>query len=152
MYPNKVNPAGQVFVQQLAWAFANMGIKCTIICPVAINLNPSLVRLPYEVTETTADGSTLKIFFPKFISMGQQNILGLKTARLTTFLYHIAVKNVWFNLKDKPAVVYGHFLTPSGISASRIGREFNIPSFAAYGESHPWSIDNYGKKLMALIL
>lgn len=143
-YPSKVFPHNQVFVQQFAWALADMGIACTVICPAAVNLHPLLLQLPDAVTETTDKGAQVKVYFPKFFSFGQQNILGFKTAQLTTFLYFRAIHSVWQRLAQKPEVVYGHFLTPGGVCAGRISKRYNVPSFAAYGESTPWSVYNFG--------
>ena len=39
-YPNSVDPNGLVFLQQLIWEMADNGVECTVICPLAINLNP----------------------------------------------------------------------------------------------------------------
>ena len=144
LYPNKVAPASQVFVQQFVWALADMGVDCTVICPVAVNLHPRLAQLPYSITELTSAGNLVKVYFPKFISFGQRNLAGFKTARLTTSFYYQAVHRVWKGLREKPEVIYGHFLTPAGITASRISKKYNIASFAAFGESTPWSILNYG--------
>jgi teichuronic acid biosynthesis glycosyltransferase TuaC len=145
-YPSKLAPTSQVFVQQFVWAMADLGVDCTVICPVAINLHPSLAKLPKLTTEKTENGSIVKVYFPKFISFGQRNIFGLKTARITTNLYFSAIHNIWSKLEKHPDVIYGHFLTPAGICASRISRKYKVPSFAAYGESSPWSIFNYGKE------
>lgn len=147
-YPNKITPAAQVFVQQFVWALAETGLECTVICPLAPNLNPMFLKVPSCVTETTYKGSTIKIYFPKFISLGQRDIIGLKTARITTELYYRAVLSTWKNLQNPPEVIYGHFITPPGICASRISKKYKIPSFAAYGESTPWSVYNYGKKII----
>ena len=124
LYPNTINPTSQVFVQQLAWAIADMGVECTIICPVAVNLHPRLRKLPESLTEISDNGALIKVFFPKFISFGQRTVFGIKTARLTTNLYFKAVERVWKQLEEKPEVVYGHFLTPAGICSSRLSKKY----------------------------
>lgn len=144
LYPNKLAPASQVFVQQFVWALSDMGVACTVICPVAVNLHPRLAQLPYSITELTGEGNLVKVYFPKFISFGQRTLAGFKTARLTTRFFYHAVHRVWKQLPEMPEVIYGHFLTPAGICASRISKKYKIPSFAAFGESTPWSILNYG--------
>jgi teichuronic acid biosynthesis glycosyltransferase TuaC len=152
LYPSQLAPANQVFVQQFVWALADQGVACTVICPVAVNLNPLLASLPYQTTEVTENGSLVNLYFPKFISFGQQNILGLKTARITTSLFYKTVENVWKSILPMPQVIYGHFLTPGGVCASRISKKYGVASFAAYGESTPWSIVNYGKERMEMEL
>jgi teichuronic acid biosynthesis glycosyltransferase TuaC len=145
LYPNRLAPVSQVFVQQLVWALADLGVECTVICPVAVNLHPRLLRLPAKLTEVTDSGRLVTVYFPKFISFGQRNFFGLKTARLTTNLFYRAVHRLWKRMARQPEVIYGHFLTPAGICASRISRKYGVSSFAAYGESTPWSIENYGR-------
>ena len=147
-YPNRITPTSQVFVQQFVWAMAERGVECTVICPLAINLNPSFITVPYKTTETTDSGAVVKLYFPKFISFGQRLLAGLKTARATTDLFHKAVLQVWKELPARPDIVYGHFLTPPGICASRISKKYGIPAFAAYGESSPWSVFKFGKEKM----
>lgn len=36
-YPNEFEPYMLVFLQQLAWEFADMGKKVTVICPLPVN-------------------------------------------------------------------------------------------------------------------
>src|SRR5699024_2921552 len=57
-----------------------------------------------------------------------------------------AVKKVISKLDDKPDALYGHFVTPAGIAAARIGRAYNIPSFLAYGEATSNMIKHFGYK------
>lgn len=145
LYPNSINPAGQVFIQQLVWSLTDMGVSCTVICPIPINQYPELKKLPESGVEISPSGNKVLVFFPKFISAGQKNILGLKTARITTYFYYRAVLSIWKKyISESPDAVYGHFFTPAGICAARIGRSYGIGSFVAYGESSPWSIFNYG--------
>jgi teichuronic acid biosynthesis glycosyltransferase TuaC len=147
LYPNSINASGQVFIQQFVWSLADMGIKCVVICPVAINQYPELRTLPESTLEKSPNGFDIQVFFPKFLSAGQKNFLGIKTARITSFFYHRAVLRIWKRyLVEKPDAIYGHFFTPAGICAARIGKEFGISTFVAYGESSPWSITNFGTK------
>lgn len=145
-YPNPITPTNQVFVQQLVWALAETGLECTVICPLAINLNPSFIVAPNQTIETTKGGATISLYFPKFISFGQRTVAGIKTAKATTELFCRAVREVWDKLPAPPDLVYGHFLTPSGICASRISRNYKVPAFAVYGEDSPWSVFNFGKE------
>ena len=144
LYPNEIHPAKQVFVQQLVWALADMDIDCTVICPLPINQYPELKKLSTHVIELSPTGKKIEVYFPKVFSAGQRNIFGFKTARLTTYLFLRAVKKIVSTLPSKPDVLYGHFFTPAGIVAAKIGLMHKIPSFVAYGESSPWSIFNYG--------
>lgn len=145
-YPNQEDKNGLVFVQQLVWALADMGQECTVVCPLAVNLYPSLRRIPYHVIENTSKGNKVNVFFPKYFGFGQSyHIFGKSPAFLTTHLFTKTVRKTILDNKISFDAVYGHFITPAAIAAARIGREMNIPSFLAYGESSSWSIDQIGK-------
>lgn len=148
-YPNPIEKNVLVFVQQLVWTFADLNIKCSVICPVPININPKYMRFPYKMTETTENGAKVEVYFPKYIGFGQSNILGYNPAVITTYLFEKAVNKVIDGMAKNPDAVYGHFVTPAGIVASRVGRNYNIPSFMAYGESTPRTIEHFGEKKVA---
>lgn len=144
-YPSKHDPAALVFVQQLAWAIADMGIDCTIVCPIAYNIEiKKAKKLPKKTDEYTELGSKIKIYYPRYFGFGQRDLKLLNTAKLTLERFSKAVLKIVKSLPKKPDVIYGHFISPSGVTAARIGREMGIPSFLAYGESSPWSIKNLG--------
>lgn len=126
---------------------ADLGVDCTVISPVPVNQYlATFSRLPRQTAEYTTSGAEVKLFYPRYVSFGQHRLGPVHMAGFTTHLFHQAVRNVWKNLTLKPEVVYGHFLTPAGICASRIGKEFQVAAFAAFGESTPWSIYKYGIK------
>jgi glycosyltransferase involved in cell wall biosynthesis len=143
-YPNPLEPNVLVFVQQLVWEMADQGVNCTVICPVPVNVNPKYLKFPYKTTERTDNGSTINVFFPKYIGFGQSDMLGYNPARLTTHNFEKAVSKVIGNMNSKPSAVYGHFVTPAGITAARIGKKYNIPSFMAHGEATPNTINHFG--------
>lgn len=144
-YPTKYNTSASVFVQQLVCGLADQGINCTVICPIPININVIQgIKLPFKTIEITSKGTKVDVFFPKYIGFGQQDLKIMNTASLTLETFICAVKKVMKIMKEKPDILYGHFITPAGIAAVRIGKEYGIPSFIAYGESSPWSIENIG--------
>jgi len=146
-YPNSLDPNGLVFVQQLVWTIADQGKKCTVICPLAANLRPKTLRIPNHIIETTERGNTIDVYFPKYFGFGQSYyIFGKSPARMTTEAFTLAVMNTIKRHNVEMNVVYGHFITPAGIAAARIGRKLQIPAFMAHGESTSWSIDQYGAK------
>ena len=144
-YPNATDPNGLVFVQQLVWTIADQGKKCIVICPLASNLKPKTFNVPEHIVEVTENGNKVEVFFPKYFGLGQSHyILGKSPAPITTRLFTAAV---WRTIKKHGIsmdAVYGHFVTPAGIAAARIGRKLGIPSFMAHGESTTWSIDQFG--------
>ncbi|TKD70734.1 glycosyltransferase family 4 protein [Pseudalkalibacillus hwajinpoensis] len=148
-YPNPVEPNVLVFVQQLVWSMADKGINCSVICPMPVNLNTKYLKFPYKTSETTENGTTVDVYFPKYIGYGQSEILGFNPARITTNNFTNAVKKVITKMIDKPDAVYGHFVTPAGIAAARIGRLFNLPSFMAHGEATFMTIDHFGASKVA---
>lgn len=146
-YPNVVEPNGLVFVQQLIWTIADKGIECVVICPLAINLHPKYRKVAYHVEEKTEHGNLVHVYFPKYFGLGQSHyILGKSLAPSTTHLFTETVKRTIFKNELSFDAVYGHFITPAGICAARIGRARSIPAFLAYGESTTWSIDQFGEE------
>jgi glycosyltransferase involved in cell wall biosynthesis len=139
-----VDPTALTFVQQLAWTMADQGEKVSVICPVGINRNKKYKKLPEHTTELSFSGEKIDLFFPKFIDCGQTNVLFFNTACITTFLFMHSVDRVIDSMVSKPDVLYGHFITPSGVTASQLGNKYSIPAFAAYGESTPWTIFQLG--------
>lgn len=143
-YPNPLEENVLVFLQQLVWEISDLGKNCIVICPLPININLRYTKFPYKTTEVTENGSKVTIFFPKYIGFGQSEILGFNPAKLTTNNFTQAVRKVILKLDAKPDVIYGHFVTPAGITSARVGREFGIPSYMAYGESTPRTIKHFG--------
>lgn len=143
-YPNPVEENVLVFLQQLVWSMADKGIECTVICPVPVNINPKYIKFPYKTYEKTENGSEVTVYFPKYIGFGQSEILGYNPARITTNNFTRAIRRVMSTMNSKPDAVYGHFVTPAGIAAARIGKEFNIPSFLGYGEDSTRMIEHFG--------
>ena len=148
-YPNPIENNVLVFVQQLVWAMADQGVKCSVICPMPINLNLKYGKFPDRRVETTENGSTVDVYLPKYIGLGQTDILGFNPAGITTNNFSRAVSGIVNQMKDKPKAVYGHFVTPAGIAAARIGRQFNIPSFMGYGEATLKTIERFGLENVA---
>src|SRR5699024_1549470 len=128
-YPNPIEPNVLVFLQQLVWEMADLKNNCTVICPLPININLKYYKIPYKKIEKTENGNRITVYFPKYIGFGQSEILGYNPARITTRTFTKAVKKIIKELDTKPDALYGHFITPAGIVAARIGKELNIPSF-----------------------
>jgi teichuronic acid biosynthesis glycosyltransferase TuaC len=144
-YPHILTPTRHVFVQKLVWALADMGVECTVIAPVPVNQYLSTFsKQPVEAIEETSNGAKIKLYFPRYISFGQRNLFGIRTSHLTTNAFHKVVEKTWKKHGINPEIVYGHFLVPAGITAARMGKKYNIPSFAAYGEATPRDLHVYG--------
>jgi hypothetical protein len=119
-YPTSVDPTALTFVQQLAWMMRDMGNKISIICPLPVNLEPKFLRFPKIMEEKTYVGNEVKIYFPKYISLGQQKIGFVNTSAATTSLFTAALRKVLVQMEEKPDALYGHFITPAGLAVGMV--------------------------------
>lgn len=148
-YPNIVEPSALVFLQQLVWSMADMGIKCTVIAPMPTNIYPKYKQQPYHTVETTENGNTVEVYWPKYTGFGDEHkILGWSPAKLTTSLFTKAVKKTIEREEISFDAVYAHFLEPAGVAAARIGRKYGKPSFVAYGEATFTTANLYGTEAL----
>lgn len=135
-YPNRVEPMACVFIQQLVWTFADLGMDCIVIAPLPVNLNAKYLRYAEEEIEITENHNVVKVYHPKYISLGQCDGFAQKGRVLfTTKKYERTVERALNKLGKKPDYIYSHFLCPSGVVAARLGRKYNIPSYFAHGEA-----------------
>ena len=144
-YPNITDPSSLVFLQQLIWALTDLGEECTVICPIPNNLNVRTNKeIPKKTIERTANGKTITVYFPRYLSFGQQKVLKWNTAKINEQLFTRCVENVIKTENISVDAFYGHFISPAGIAAVKMGKKYKKPSFIAYGESTPWSVYNLG--------
>lgn len=140
-YPNLINQAAMPFVRQLAWSLADQGVKVSVICPLSLTDGMAAVRHPKTVCEQTPHGNVVEIHFPKFINFGQKRIGLLRLGLWTEYYFRRKVKKTLQAMTDKPDALYGHFVNPAGMTAAKLGRALNVPSFLAYGESYFWATE-----------
>lgn len=143
-YPNIYEPNVLVFVQQLVWAFANLGVKCTVICPMPVNIHVKYFKLPYKSYEQTDYGENVTVYRPKYISLGQTKILGVNPSHISTKSFELCVLKTIKKLDFIPDALYSHFITPAGIATARLSNRLNIPSFMAHGEATTMTIEDFG--------
>ncbi len=139
-YPSPIYPVKGTFVYQLVKAFTRQGIKCTVINPIPITLK--LLRNWSSAIVKLNEGIT--VLHPKYLSMSDKEFFKFNTYYLTKIFYQNAVKQSIKQLKEKPDIVYGHFLYPDGGVVIHLGKQFSVPSFVAVGESSFWSIRPIG--------
>ena len=144
-YPNKVEPNAIVFLQQLVVAIAKQGVKCSVICPVPTNINKNYKTLPQKTTEHYGDAS-VDVYYPRCFGLGQRDYGPFNPAKITTHYFTKACDKIIANMPECPDAFYGHFVTPAGIAAARMGRKYNKPSFLAYGEAGTVMIKHFGFK------
>lgn len=145
-YPTSADETALTFVQQLAWSMADLGNEVSVVCPLPVNLNDKFKKVPDYIEEKTYKDNMVRVYCPKVIGFGQQSIWKFNTARFTAFFFERAVKKVLTDMEEKPQILYGHFVAPSGVVACELGKKYGIPAFIAYGESTTWSIDHAGRK------
>ena len=135
-YPNPVEPNICVFIQQLVWEFADLGYSCSVIAPLAVNLNLKYKEIEEVSYEKTENNNKIVVYRPKYLSLGQGDGLAQKLrVSITTALYETAAIRVIKKYKIPFDTVYSHFLCPSGVVASRLGKKYHVPAFMAHGEA-----------------
>ena len=140
-FPTPKQPEPFTFLDQLACAWADTGHTVFVICPV-----PAFVELfdkkrfyKAKWMRETRKGNKVNVFCPRFFSASDKVILGKDTEPISYKSFQEAVMRVLKDMKEKPDVLYGHFL-PSGCQAGDVGQMLDIPAFCAFGESSLWSI------------
>lgn len=87
-YPNEVEPNVCVFIQQLVWSFADLGYQCVVVAPAPID--SAYWRLPKIEEEITENGNVVKIYHPKYVSLGQSGVFLKKyRVKLTTLFLNV---------------------------------------------------------------
>ena len=148
-YPNITDPNVCVFVQQLVWTMADLGYQCMVIVPLPINLNKAFVNFPEKKEEITENGSRIMVYYPRYVSAGQAGAFMQKArVRFTTDMFTKAVDKVLSGLKEKPDILYSHFICPAGVAASRLGKKYGIPAFMAHGEATYSGGKKYGNQVL----
>ncbi len=149
-YPNEIQKNVNVFTQQLTWCFADLGIKCIVICPFAVNYNFKYKKLPYRITEKTDKGNLVTIYRPQYMGFGQNNSLLQKIrVKTTTKNYINAVEKVLKKIDVKPSdVLFSEFLCPSGVAAAILGKKYKISSYMQCGEATYQGDKKYGNNYL----
>lgn len=152
-YPNVIEPTTNMFIQQLAWAFADMKYDCIVICPMPINFNIKYTNIPFKRFETNEHGNKILVYSPKYISLGQSGKFFQKMrVKLTTFLYEKGVEKIIVKFKDKIEFIYAYFLCPTGVVAAKLGKKYKIPAYMEHGEAIYSGNEKYGNTYLKAIL
>lgn len=148
-YPNILEPTTNMFIQQLAWAFADMNYNCQVVCPLPINLNRKYNSIAYVCDEETENGNRVKVYHPKYISLGQSGkFLQKFRVKITTWFYEKAVDKILKKMREKPDYIYAYFLCPTSVVASRLGKKYHIPAFMEHGEALYAGNEKYGNNIL----
>ncbi len=120
-----------IFVDQLCRAIADLGCKVTVIAPQSVTkciIRHIPVAKPHSFYKTS-NGSTIEIFRPYYISMGNTGIKLFKNS------FQNAVKRAFRSMRATPDVCYGHFWK-SIFSLYPLAKANSIPLFGASGEEN----------------
>lgn len=149
-YPNKVDHNINIFTQQTAWTFAELGFNCIVICPMPVNFNIKYIQFPYKEIEQTENGSYVTVYRPKYLSAGQRKGVAQKQrVAFTTCVFTAAVESIIKKFDKKPDVLFGEFLCPAGVTVAYLGKKYNIPAYFQHGEATYVDDKKYGNKKLA---
>lgn len=149
-FPNPVDKYKGVFFQNLVFAIADKGIKCTVIDPTSItHYKRRTKEIPEEMIYKTPNNNDVQVYFPKFISYSSRKVLMFNTGRLTEkALQSCALRTVEKLISEGYDFdcTYGHFFLNGGLAACKIGVKYHKPGFVAFGECDYESqvLDFYG--------
>ncbi len=138
LYPNPLEKYRNVFYQNLIFAMADLGIKCTVISPVSVVRHGRKVRnIPFKKQDYTPKGSVVDVYHPRVLSASAKKIGSFNTAIISERLFERGALRLAKRLiknGEQFDAVYGHFFLYGGLAAIKIGNKFNLPSFVAFGE------------------
>ena len=124
-----------VFFQNLIFAIADAGMRCTVISPVSVVRYKTRIKdFPYHCIHKTPLGSDVDVYYPKVLSASSKQIGKFNTEVVTERLFERGALRVAKKLTERFDAVYGHFFLYGGLAAIKIGRKLCIPSFVAFGE------------------
>lgn len=145
-YPHYQNPVSYPFVKQFAHAVARQGVKVSVIAPLPIHV-ASRSRDPEQTSENVSNGTTIEVFYPRYLSVSSYQIGNWNTVQLGYEFFNMAVKRVLQNSgTPRPDALYGHFLYMGGAAAVRLGIKMGIPAFPMVGEGLLNTVNAFGKK------
>lgn len=146
-YPTPTDPL-DTFVEQLVFAFADLGIRCTVVNPQSLTTH--LLRgqelRPRRRVQYTPNGSRVDVISPRYCSASVAHAGPVNMAHVTISGFLKAAQRGIRALPTEFDAFYGHFIYPGGIAAAHFGREYQKPGFFAYGENTNYTIDYLGRE------
>jgi len=137
-YPTPTDPFF-AFVEQIAIALSNKGIKVTVISPQSITkhwLRGNELHPKYRHYNGSENNYGIDVYQPYVLTLGG------KLRKLNDFFFGIARNRTLAKLKEIPDVCYGHFWF-SGLGIYPYAKKHNLPLFIACGESNVLSENPY---------
>ena len=143
-YPSDGNPDRGTFVHVLMAEFQALGVELAVLAPQsAFSLTAWRDGFGPALSAEIRDG--VEIRRPRYLSFSNKVLPGgLSTYRWSVASFWRAARRGASSLRWGPALCYGHFLYPSGLSAQRLGKSLGVPSVVALGES---SFEHYERHM-----
>lgn len=147
VYPNQQDSTTCVFIQRLVNQIADMGHTCSVIAPVKKKNPFQIDRKEKQIEKQITDkGNIVNVYFPQYFSLwlSSKNYIDL-IGKYSDLAYYNAVKRIIKQERITFDAVYAHFIGITATVTAKIGKLYNVPSFAACGESEFWTISKYDK-------
>lgn len=117
-YPDSENPYKGIFIQKLALELGNQGLDVTILCP-KINRRSARHQIDQGI-------SVHRFSYPnKNESLGQSGNIPIFT--MICYMLSGLSKAISIALKERPDVIHGHWIVPTGLIAAIVGKITGTP-------------------------
>lgn len=137
------------FLDNLVCAMKDIGVETTVICPVSFT--HALVRKeklpPQKWTRMTNKNQIIPVYSPRIVTLSTPKNIYLRRliTRFNNSQFLRAVNNVIRKNELLFSVAYGHFISPSGVTAAWIDKMYKCASCLAYGENTSYTVDELGE-------
>lgn len=148
-YPIESAIQRYAFVDNLVCAMNDHFADCVVLYPISVThalLHKE--KLPSRNwVRVTQNGSEFIVYCPRIITLSNSKIkyIRLLCNRFNQKVFSHAVLHTIRKNNLNFDIVYGHFLSPSGITATEMGERYGATSCMAYGENSPYTIENVGE-------
>lgn len=146
-------PAGNryihVFLESLVVKLVDAGIVCNVIAPQSSKNYYFNKKIRRELVSerTTSSGNKYMVYSPIYTVYPPIKIGKTYLADKTKNSYYKAVKKVYAKEGMNADVIYSHFIQ-AGISAVRLAKELNLPSYIANGEADTIASLKHNSKML----
>ena len=141
-YPSEAKPYAYTFVDQLACAIADRGMKVSVIVPYDM-LKEKKIGI-YQWERETPHNHNIHVISPGALTLTTRKYGPFNFSLLSEKLFDHSVKRAIKKERIIPDLFYSHFLFPAGTCAAYLGSINQIPSVCTFGESSLWSIREIG--------
>jgi glycosyltransferase involved in cell wall biosynthesis len=147
-YPSDFYPHKSVFVYNLVQNLTRQYASAIIISPLRFwRKRKNRVSLPGN---TNYGSENATVYRPKYLPFPNRfKLFSYSLGRLNLHTHYFSIKSIVDQSSFKPDIIYSHFLFPSGASAIKLAKFYEVPAVVALGESSMTKHENiYGKKKM----